>query len=84
MKKLIAAICFIALAAPGAFAQDKGKTAEKKAPPAAAKMAGKAQKAPSEAQKKQQERMKDCNKQAGDKKLKGNARKSFMSTCLKG
>jgi psiF repeat-containing protein len=41
-------------------------------------------KAPSEAQKKQQERMNACNKQASDKKLKGDERKSFMSTCLKG
>ena len=39
-------------------------------------------KAPTEAQKKQQERMKACNKQAGDKK--GDDRKKFMSTCLKG
>ena len=40
--------------------------------------------APSAAQAKQQERMKDCNKQAGDKKLKGDERKTFMSACLKG
>lgn len=39
-------------------------------------------KAPSDAQKKQQERMSACNKQAGDKK--GDERKKFMSTCLKG
>jgi len=39
-------------------------------------------KAPSEAQKKQQARMKDCNKEAGDKK--GDERKKFMSACLKG
>ena len=30
----------------------------------------------------QQEKMKDCNKQAGDKK--GDERKKFMSECLKG
>ena len=41
-------------------------------------------KAPTEAQKKQQERMSACNKQAGDKKLKGDERKKFMNTCLKG
>ncbi len=40
-------------------------------------------KAPTEAQKKQQERMSACNKQAGDKKLKGDDRKKFMSGCLK-
>jgi len=39
-------------------------------------------KAPTEAQKKQQARMSACNKQAGDKK--GDERKKFMSTCLKG
>jgi psiF repeat len=31
----------------------------------------------------QQEKMKACNAQAGDKKLEGNARKAFMSDCLK-
>ena len=41
-------------------------------------------KAPSDAQKKQQERMAACNKQAGDKKLKGDERKKFMGSCLKG
>lgn len=32
----------------------------------------------------QQERMKSCNKQASDKKMKGDDRKKFMSGCLKG
>jgi hypothetical protein len=31
----------------------------------------------------QQEKMKTCNKDAGDKKLKGDERKKFMSDCLK-
>jgi hypothetical protein len=39
-------------------------------------------KQPSEAQKKQQARMKDCNEKAGDKK--GDERKAYMSSCLKG
>ena len=39
---------------------------------------------PTPKQKAQQEKMKDCNKQAGEKKLKGDARKKFMSGCLKG
>jgi uncharacterized protein HemX len=30
----------------------------------------------------QQQRMKSCNAEAGDRKLKGDARKSFMSECL--
>jgi psiF repeat len=33
---------------------------------------------------KQQQKMVTCNKQAGQKSLKGDARKKFMSTCLKG
>ncbi|HEV2546778.1 MAG TPA: PsiF family protein [Stellaceae bacterium] len=32
----------------------------------------------------QQERMKLCNKEAGDQKLAGEARKTFMSECLSG
>jgi len=39
-------------------------------------------KEPSPAQKKQQERMKMCNEKAGDRK--GDERKGFMSSCLKG
>ena len=30
----------------------------------------------------QQNKMKTCNKEAGTKKLKGDERKTFMSTCL--
>ncbi|NCP56032.1 MAG: phosphate-starvation-inducible protein PsiF, partial [Rhodoferax sp.] len=30
----------------------------------------------------QQEKMKACNKEAGDKALKGDARKAFMKDCL--
>ena len=82
MKKLMAAICFVALAASGAFAQEKSKSADKKAPPAAEKTAQKS--GASAKQKAQQQKMKDCSKQAGDKKLKGDDRKKFMSACLKG
>jgi hypothetical protein len=32
----------------------------------------------------QQQRMTDCNKEAGEKKLAGDARKQFMSSCLGG
>ena len=35
-----------------------------------------------DAQKAQQAKMKSCNKEAGDKKLKGDERKKFMSGCL--
>jgi hypothetical protein len=41
-------------------------------------------KEPSAAQKKQQERMKSCNERAGVQKMEGDARKKFMSSCLKG
>jgi hypothetical protein len=41
-------------------------------------------KEPTEKQKAQQERMKGCNEKAGAKKLEGDARKTFMSSCLKG
>ena len=40
-------------------------------------------KEPSAAQKAQQSRMTACNKQATEKKLKGDDRKKFMSSCLK-
>ncbi len=39
--------------------------------------------AASAAQQAQQDKMKTCNKQAGDKALKGDERKKFMSECLK-
>lgn len=80
MKKLIAAICFMFALSPLAVAQDKGKSDEKKAPVAVEK----AKKEPSEKQKAQQARMKSCGNQAGEKKLKGDERKKFMSDCLKG
>jgi len=41
-------------------------------------------KEPSAAQQAQQQKMKDCNKQASDKQLKGDDRKKFMSECLSG
>ena len=80
MKKLISVICFMFALSPFAYAQDKAKTDDKKAVPTAEK----AKKEPTEKQKAQQERMKDCNAKAkaGDKK--GDERKSFMGSCLKG
>ena len=78
MKKLIAAVCFMFALSPLAYAADKATTDDKKAAPAAEK------KEPTAKQKAQQERMKNCNDKAGDKKLKGDDRKKFMSECLKG
>jgi psiF repeat len=69
MRKLAVALCLMFACAPFASAQDK------KDPP---------KKEPTAAQKKQQERMKDCNEQAGAKKMEGEQRKKFMSSCLKG
>ena len=77
MHKLITALCF-ALAMAPAMAQDKGKGDEKKAAVATEK----AKKEPTDKQKAQQERMKDCSGRAGERK--GDERKSFMSSCLKG
>lgn len=88
MKKLIAVICFMLATSPLALAQDKGKDAAKKAAPAAEKSTqgaekqAKAKKEPSEKQKAQQEKMKSCSKEASDKKLKGDERKTFMSGCM--
>jgi hypothetical protein len=68
MRKTALAVCLIFACSPFALAQDKKE----------------AKKEPSAAQKKQQERMRDCNEQAGAKKMEGDARKKFMSSCLKG
>jgi hypothetical protein len=65
--RLLIAALCLAFAATGAFAQDKKD----------------GKKAPTEAQKAQHERMTACNKQATEKKLKGEERKKFMSGCLK-
>jgi hypothetical protein len=78
MKLLLAALCSLSLFAVPALAQDK-KDAKKEAPKKEA-----AKKEPSEAQKKQMARMKDCNEQAGAKKMEGDARKGFMKSCLSG
>ena len=67
MRKLAIAVCLLLAFSPFALAQDK-KDAKKE---------------PTAAQKKQQSRMKACNKQASDKKMKGDDRKKFMSDCLK-
>ena len=82
MKKLLSMIvaAMFAAASVTAVAQDK-KTDKPKAEKSTKKDAPK--KEPTAAQKKQQERMKECNLQAEDKKLKGDERKKFMSSCLK-
>jgi hypothetical protein len=61
-------------------AQNKGKTGQDYKDAQKACLSGKA--APAVATT-PQERMKACNAEAGSKKLAGDARKSFMSGCLK-
>ena len=78
MKKLIAVLGLVFAVSPIALAQDKGKSDSKK-PPAAAENA---QKEPTAKQKAQRERMSACADKAGERK--GDERKKFMSSCLKG
>lgn len=87
MKKLVAALCFMFALSPLALAQPqdagkKGAPAEKAAK--STEKPAKAKKEPSEKQKAQQQKMKTCNEQASNKKLKGDERKKFVSTCMKG
>jgi hypothetical protein len=72
MNKLMAALVAGLFCVSVAHAQDK-KPAEKAAAPAAEKK-----------MTAQQNKMGDCNKEAKDKKLAGDERKKFMSSCLKG
>jgi hypothetical protein len=64
----------------------KGKGDEKKADACTEKSAkgDKGKKERSEKQKAQDAKMKDCNKEARDKKMKGDERKTFMSSCMGG
>lgn len=96
MKNWIAAAMgLVLMASPLAFAQDKGKADEKGAAsaPAASKAgekkaakAGKQQqkREPTAKQKAQQEKMRACSKEARTKNLKGDERKKFMGSCMKG
>lgn len=71
-------------------AEEKKAAPAKEAPKAAEKKAAKTgtkeqqKKEPTAKQKAQQEKMKACAKDAGAKNLKGDDRKKFMSTCMKG
>jgi hypothetical protein len=72
MNQLLAALMAGLFCVSVAQAQDK-KPAEKSAPPAAEKKLSA-----------QQSKMGNCNKEAKEKKLSGDERKKFMSSCLKG
>ena len=78
MKKLFALALLGFFACASAFAADTkdSKTAATDSKTAAS------DKAPSDAQKAQQDKMKTCNAQAKTQTLSGDARKSFMKTCL--
>jgi len=79
MKMLAAVICLTFALSPLAMADDKSMDSGKTATETTQK------KEPSEKQKAQRQKMKDCNKQAKDKGIKGrDERKQFMSDCLKG
>lgn len=72
MKGLIAALC-LTVATSAALAQDKKEAKAKKESASQA----------SAQQKVEHERKTACNKQATEKKLKGESRKKFISSCLK-
>jgi|SRR5687767_4868656 hypothetical protein len=81
MTKFLTVIvaALFAAASVTAIAQDKSKDK----PKAEQTKKDAPKKEPTAAQKKQQERMKQCNMQADEKKLKGDDRKKYMSSCLK-
>jgi psiF repeat len=79
MKQVIVAACLMLAAGPYALAQDKAQDVEKKSATPKEKSE---KREPTAAQKAHQVRMKDCAGKAGDRK--GDERKKFMSSCLKG
>jgi hypothetical protein len=83
MKYWLAVLACLVMTTP-ALAQDKAKADDKKAAPAASAPKADEKKQPTAKQKAQQDRMRACSKEASDKKLKGDERKKFMSTCMKG
>ena len=68
MKKVTLAILLFVLCAPAVHAETKSENNTSE---------------PTKAQSAQQEKMKACNGEAKEKKLKGEERKTFMSGCLK-
>ena len=77
MNKLLSVIVAAMFAAASVTAIAQDKKADK--PKAEKSMKDSPKKEPTAAQKRQQE----CNKQADEKKLKGDERKKFVSTCAK-
>ena len=96
MKKVILSVAvsvFAASLAPAALAAGSQQNKMKECNASAGELKGDERKAhmkaclsakPASKGSAQQEKMKACNKEAGDKALKGDDRKKFMSECLKG
>ena len=96
MKKVILGVAvslFAASLAPAAFAAGAQQNKMKECNASAGELKGDERKAhmkeclsakPANKGSTQQEKMKSCNKEAGEKALKGDDRKKFMSGCLKG
>lgn len=82
MRELIAVLCLVLATSPFAVAQERGKSDVDTAVKAEKRV--KTRKPPTEKQLAHRQKMKDCSRKAGDQKLKGNERKHFMKTCLKG
>lgn len=82
---LLAALAAMAFAAD-ARAQGSGATppvsTATATPPATGNTTTAPRRQPTAAQAAQQERMRNCNAQATERSLRGDARRSFMSTCL--
>ena len=68
MKVVLTLIAFVVFSTGSVFAAEQEQKAKKE---------------PSPAQLAQREKMKTCNAEAGEKELKGDERKKFMSECLK-
>lgn len=82
MRELVTVLCLVLATSPFALAQEQGKSGAETAVKAEKQV--KTKKPPTEKQLAQRQKMKDCSRKAADQKLKGNERKHFMKTCLKG
>lgn len=82
MKKLIAGLCLVLATSPLAMAQQKEAGSGDAAVKAEKRV--KTKKPPTEKQLAHRQKMKVCSGKAAERKLKGDVRKQFMKTCLKG
>lgn len=82
MKKLIAGLCLVLATSPLTLAQQTETAGEDTAVKAEKRV--KSRRPPTQKQLAHRQKMKDCSRKAADQKLKGDDRKRFMKTCLKG